>query len=139
MCRRGNDSELKYNYTLSIIHYQLENGFDLIVHILCGEAQFLVQHLVGSAEAEALETPYRTVGAYQTFEVHGQTCGHTELLHTCGQDSLLVVLRLAAEQTFGGNADDAHLHAVLAQELCAGHEGRDLRTAGEQDNIGILV
>ena len=81
----------------------------MLVHVFTGEAKLLVEHLVRSREAEALETPYGTVGTYQTFEVHGQTSSQTELLLTCGQNALLIFLRLAAEQTLRRNADDTFL------------------------------
>ncbi len=74
-----------------------EQLLDLVVDVLAGEAELLVEHLVGSREAERLETPDGAVGTYQAFEVDGQTGGETELLRASGQDSLLVLLRLAAE------------------------------------------
>ena len=73
--------------------------FNLIVHILASEAELLVEHLVRSRETEALETPNSTIGTYQTFKVYRQTSGETELLLTSGQNALLILLRLAAEQT----------------------------------------
>ena len=69
----------------------------LLIDVLASEAKLLVKHLVRSRESEALETPDGAVGTYQAFEVDGQTGGETELLRASGQDSLLVLLRLAAE------------------------------------------
>ena len=53
--------------------YLSKKGFNLLVNILSGEAELLVEHLVRSREAEALETPDSTVGTYETLEVDGQT------------------------------------------------------------------
>ena len=71
----------------------------LLVDILARVAQLLVEHLVGSREAEALQTPYAAVGTYEALEVDGQTGGQTELLLAGGQHALLILLRLRAEQT----------------------------------------
>ena len=43
----------------------------LLVDILASEAEFLVEHLVRSGETEALQTPYGTVGTYQSFKEAG--------------------------------------------------------------------
>ena len=94
-----------------------EQHLYLLVNILTGEAELLVEYLVRSRETKALKTPNSTVGTYQTFEVYGQTSGQTELLLACGQDSLLILLRLAAEQTLRRNAHDASLDAVGSQQL----------------------
>ena len=80
-------------------NYLCEQSFNLLVNILTGEAELLVEHLVRSRETEALETPYGTIGTYQTLEVYRQTCGETELLNASRQNALLILLRLAAEQT----------------------------------------
>ena len=50
------------------------------------------------------------------------------LILACGQDSLLILLRLAAEQTLRRNADDACLDAVGSQQLSTSFEGRNLRS-----------
>ena len=76
-----------------------EQCLDLFVNILSGVAEFLVEHLVGSREAEALETPDATVGTYETLEGDGQTGGHAELLLATWQHALLILLRLAAEES----------------------------------------
>ena len=93
----------------------LEDSLDLLVDVLGGEAQFFVEHFVGCTEAEAVESPDAAVGSDESFEVHGQSGGESELLHACGENGLLVILGLGAEQPFGGYADDAHFQAVLAQ------------------------
>jgi len=98
----------------------------LLVDILAVVAQLLVEHLVGSAEAEALQTPHAAVGTYQTLEVNGQTSGQAELLNTSGQYALLILLRLAAEQTLGRNADHAGLDAVGSEKLCSSLKGGNL-------------
>ena len=64
----------------------------LLVDILAREAELLVEHFVGSTEAEALKTPYSAVCTYQTFEVDGQTSGQAELLLASGQHALLILL-----------------------------------------------
>ena len=38
--------------------YSAEQGFHLFIHIVGGEAQFLIEHLVGSRETETVETPH---------------------------------------------------------------------------------
>ena len=76
--------------------------------------------------AEALKTPNGTVGTYETFEVHGQTSGETELLLANGQNALLILLRLAAEQTLRRNADDACFDTVGSKQLCSSLEGGNL-------------
>ena len=114
----------------------------MLIHVLCRVAKFLVEHLVGSREAEAFETPYLALGSgtdEETLQVDRKTSGHTEDLSTCGHYALLISQRLVAEDALGGHAHDAHLHAILAQQLSTSHEGRDLRTSSYQHNIRILV
>ena len=76
-----------------------QQSFYLLVNILAGIAKLLVKHLVGSRETEALKTPYTTVGTNESFEGDGQASGHAKLLLTSGQNALLILLALAAEQT----------------------------------------
>ena len=90
----------------------------MLINILASEAELLVKHLVRSRETKALESPYGTVGTYQTLKVDGQTGGETELLLATGQNALLILLRLAAEQTLRRYADDADLDTVLAEQFC---------------------
>ena len=87
----------------------------MIVDVLAGVAEFLVEHFVGRRETEALKTPDASVGADEALEGDGESGGEAELLLACGQNALLIVSGLRAEETLGGNADDAHLHAVLTQ------------------------
>ena len=112
---------------------------DLIVDVLTSVAELLVEHLVGSGETEALKTPYAAVGTHEAFERDRQARGEAELLLAGGEHALLIVNGLAAEQTLGGHADDAHLHAVLAKQLGAGLERGDLRAAGQQDDVVVGV
>ena len=116
----------------------LQEGLHLVVDVLTGESELLVEHLVGSRETEALESPDGTVGTYQAFEVDGQTGGQSELLLACGQHALLVLLRLRAEKSLGGNADHAGLDAVGSQQLGTSLEGGNLRTGSEEDDIVVL-
>ena len=71
-----------------------EQCLDLIIYILSGVAEFLVEHLVGSRETKAFETPNTTVSAYKTFERYRQTSSHAELLLATWQHALLILLRL---------------------------------------------
>jgi hypothetical protein len=108
--------------------YLSKKGFNLLVNILSGETEFLVEHLVRSRETEALESPNSTVGTYKTFEVDRQTCGQTELLLASGEHALLILLALAAEQALRRNAYDACLDTIGSQQLSTSLEGRNLRT-----------
>ena len=64
----------------------------LVVDILGSEAQFLVEYLVRSGEAEAAETPYLTFVTWnEAFEVNWQTSCETELLHACRENLCLIV------------------------------------------------
>ncbi len=47
--------------------YLLEQLLHLVVHILCGEAEFLIKHFVWCGEAEGVESPNGTVLAYKTL------------------------------------------------------------------------
>ena len=104
------------------ICWLLEHCFHLVVYILCGEAELLVKHFVGSRVAEVVEAEYLTIGTYKALQVDGQTCGETEYLGTCGDYALLVLFALAAEESLRRNAHDAYLHAILAEQLGAIHE-----------------
>ena len=72
----------------------------MVVHVQCREAEFLIEHLVGSRETEAFQAEHLAVGTYQTLEVDGQTGGEAEYLGTGGQNLFLISRALAAEQAF---------------------------------------
>ena len=57
------DSSFRWCYRCCGLCQQLLN---LLIDVLTGEAELLIEHLVRSREAEALETPNGTVGTYQT-------------------------------------------------------------------------
>ena len=103
--------------------YFLQQLLDLLIDVLGGEAEFLVEDFVGSGEAEGVETPDGTILADQTFEGARQTCGHAETLNPFREDGVLVLLRLLAEEPFGRYADDLQADAFCAEEFCAGKEG----------------
>ena len=114
------DSSFHLCYCYCGLCQQLLN---LLIDVLTGEAELFVEHLVRSRETEALETPNGPVCTYQAFEVDGQTSGETELLLACRQHALLILLRLAAEQSLGRNADHAGLDAIGSQQLGTCLEG----------------
>ena len=77
----------------------------LIIDVLGGEAQLLVEHLVGCREAEALESPYAAgrIGTdEEAAQIDGQTSCETEYLASGRDDALLVVQGLFAEEAFRG-------------------------------------
>ena len=122
-----------------IVRLGLEEFLHLIVNVLGSEAEFLVEHLVGGGETKAGETPDVSVGTDKSFEGDGKTSGETELLDACGQDTLLVVLRLATEEAFGGDADDAHLQTVGTEQGSTADKRADFGAAGKEDDIGVAM
>ena len=79
----------------------LEQFLNLVVDVLGGEAEFLVEDLVRSGETEALKTPDSAILADEAFECARQTCGHTETLDAFRENFVLVFLGLLAEEPFG--------------------------------------
>ena len=62
------------NYAISVgdksspSHFCLQQFLDLVVDVLSGEAEFLVEDLVRGGETEGVETPDSTVFAHEGFE-----------------------------------------------------------------------
>ena len=77
----------------------LEHSLNLVVDILSCEAELLIKHCVRCRETEALKTEYLTVVSYETLEVNWKTSCKTEDLSAARENLLLVLLRLAAEET----------------------------------------
>ena len=93
----------------------LQQFLDLVIDVLGGEAEFLVEDFVRSREADGVETPYSAVFAYKAFQRARQTCGHTETLDTLREDGVLVFFGLLAEETFGWHADNLQTDTLCAQ------------------------
>ena len=60
--------------------YLSKKGFNLLVNILSGEAEFFVEHLVRSRETEALESPNSTVGTYNE-----ESCDYSDFGHALAE------------------------------------------------------
>ena len=79
----------------------LEQSFHLVVHILGSIAEFFVEYLVRSGEAEALQAPYRPFTAgNESFKGDRQSGSETELLDSGRKNSVLIFLGLCAEESF---------------------------------------
>lgn len=70
----------------------LEHSLYLVIYILSCETKFLVEDLVWSREAEALETEDLAVAADQTLKSHRETCCKTEDLGSLWKYALLILL-----------------------------------------------
>ena len=91
----------------------------MLIDILGGEAEFLVEDFVGCGETEGIETPDGAVLTYETFEGAGQAGGHTETLNAFRKDSVLVFFGLLTEETFGRHADNLEADTLFTEELGA--------------------
>ena len=114
----------------------------MVVNILGIEAQFLIEHFVGSREAEALKSPYAAdgIGSHEeSAQVDGQSGSKAKDLASCGDDALLVFGTLIAEKSFGRHTYHTYLDAILAKQLCSGDECAHFGTIAQQDNIEIGI
>lgn len=91
-----------------------EHFFNLLVDILSGISQFLIENFIGSREAETLHAEHTAVCAYKAFECDGKTGCHAENLAACRENTLLIFFALIAEQTLGWYAYNANFYAVFA-------------------------
>ena len=70
----------------------LEHSLYLVIYILSCETKFLVEDLVWSREAEALETEDLAVAAYKSLEGNRETSCKTEDLCSLWKYALLILL-----------------------------------------------
>ena len=98
----------------------LQQFLYLLVDVLGGEAEFLVEDLVRSGKAEGVKTPNGAILAYKTFKRTTQTSCHTETLDTFRQHFVLISLVLLAEESFGRYADNLQTDTFCAEEFCPG-------------------
>lgn len=100
----------------------------LLVDVLSGESELLVEHFVGSRETETLQAKDTAVGpdACETFKGARQSGCQPELLHVTRQHIVLIAYGLAPEETFRRRAYDPYADAILAQQFGTGFERGNL-------------
>ena len=113
-------------YALQLI---LQHALHLLVYILSGVAEFLVEYLVWCRVTECLKAP--DLGCWvsseeEALEVDRESGCHAEYLCTCWDDALLIFERLVAEEFLRWSRHDTYLDAVLTEELGTADECRYL-------------
>ena len=94
-------------YELRIVgifpYLSAEECLDARKNGISGEAEFLVEHLVGSGRSEVVETEHLAVSTYHATECGGETGCETEGGHTGGEDCLTILEGLLVEESDGGD------------------------------------